>query len=68
MSKYNGSKPFPWSILAWPLLWVIGWVADRLYKNLELDIVWDDYDEPVPDPLKVLPKKPALVSNGREHG
>ena len=59
-------RPFPWTILAWPLLWLIGWAADKIYKNLELNIVWDDYDEPaewaqrhaqrVPDPLRVLPK------------
>ena len=59
MSKDNGSKPFPWIILTWPLLWVIGWAADRIYKNLELDITWDDYDEPVPAPLTVLPRKRA---------
>ena len=42
MSKDNGSKPFPWMILAWPLLWVIGWLADKLYDNLLTDIEFDE--------------------------
>ena len=62
MSKDNGRKPFPLIILAWPLLWLIGWAADKIYKNLELNIVWDDYDEPPPEPLRVLPKKPRWMS------
>lgn len=63
MSKDNGSKPWPLAILAWPFLWLTGWLADRLYRNLDLDISWDDYDEPVPEPLRVLPKK-RIISNG----
>lgn len=46
MSKDNGSKPRPWSILAWPVWWVIGWFAEKFYRRLELSIDLED-DEPV---------------------
>lgn len=50
MSKDNGSKPFPWSILAWPVMWVFGWIAEKVHERLFIDFdlsePWDDYDEP----------------------
>jgi len=42
VSGDNGDKPWPVIALAWPLLWFIGWAADKIYENLTLDIDWED--------------------------
>lgn len=43
MGKHSktGREPVPVIILAWPFLWVLGWLGEKLFP-LDLNMVWDD--------------------------
>lgn len=39
-----GDKPWPVIALAWPFLWALGWLGEKLFP-LDFHMVWDDIED-----------------------